>query len=159
MVFHELKGYNTYCGPGVLALLLGITTDEAAKRIRYYSGQKRVTLSYSHDYLRVLRDEGWSFRKVQQYGPRKLSYLLDNSGEFDPGVYMITVHEDGEQTGHVIAVQKVLRLPTPRWSGWYFADNAVPQPTELELYPRISINNIRQMWRLARPTAITEARK
>jgi hypothetical protein len=66
--FHEVKGYNRYCGPTALATLLGITTDEAAKRIRQNSPRRKMVKScHVSEVLKVLRQAGWQVVKMPPY--------------------------------------------------------------------------------------------
>jgi hypothetical protein len=57
--FHPITGYNKWCGPAALATILGITTDEAAKRIRGISPHRyMVKASTTGELLTVSRMPG-----------------------------------------------------------------------------------------------------
>jgi hypothetical protein len=145
MVFHEIEGYNSYCGPGVLATLLGITTDEAARQIREITGQRRVIGTPRVAVFSILRNYGWKWFPIK-HNLRTFGRLIEDAGEFDPGVYLVTT------TTHYLVVQKVTRLPSPLWSGWFVVDNHVGKPTEIEYHTKFHEEKIEFMERLVKPT-------
>lgn len=51
-------GHNRYCGPAVISIVSGIDTNEAAERIRRYSGQRAVKGSSTVNVRRVMQDLG-----------------------------------------------------------------------------------------------------
>ena len=55
---HPIAGKNRFCGPTALASVLGITTDHAARLIRKFSGDKRVTGVYETHLLKALAAAG-----------------------------------------------------------------------------------------------------
>jgi hypothetical protein len=61
---------NTYCGPFALAYVCGITTDEAAERIRAISGQRVVKGVYGHVLAAALRRHSKVIGEVKNPGMR-----------------------------------------------------------------------------------------
>lgn len=88
--FHEVKGYNKYCGPTALATLLGITTDEAAKRIRSNSPWRRMVKSCStSEILKVLRQAGWQVVKIPPFVKTSVT-LRQQHKHYSLGMYLLT---------------------------------------------------------------------
>ena len=55
---HPIAGKNRFCGPTALASVLGISTDHAARLIREFSGDKRVTGVYDVHLSKALAAAG-----------------------------------------------------------------------------------------------------
>lgn len=110
-IFYPIKGYNTYCGPAALATLLNITTDEAARRIRSYSGQSVVRGSSTSSLCDVLSKAGWQIVKMPPFA-RTTKVLAREGLAYSAGVYLLV------ETGHF----RVLRR---RAGGeWTYVDNS-----------------------------------
>ena len=52
---NRVKGGNRYCGPAAISAVTRCTTDDAAKAIRYHSGQRAVMGCFTEDLKRALR--------------------------------------------------------------------------------------------------------
>jgi hypothetical protein len=105
--FHEVKGYNRYCGPTALATLLGITTDEAAKRIRQNSPRRKMVKScHVSEVLKVLRQAGWQVVKMPPY-VRTTTTLRQAHKHYSLGMYLLT------ETTHFRVLKRTL-------SGWLY---------------------------------------
>ena len=65
---NRVKGGNRWCGPAVISAVTRCTTDDAAKAIRYHSGQRAVMGCYTEDLKRALRSHwGVDSKKVCGY--------------------------------------------------------------------------------------------
>lgn len=105
--FNNVKGYNTYCGPTALATLLGITTDEAAKRIRSNSPRRKmVKACHTSEVLKVLRQAGWQVVKIPPF-VKTTTLLRQSHKHYSLGVYLLT------ETTHFRVLKRTL-------SGWVF---------------------------------------
>lgn len=63
--------HNRYCGPAALAALTGISTGEAAARIRDYSGKHAVRGTAQRHMVSVLLDFGITVTATETYYPAK----------------------------------------------------------------------------------------
>jgi hypothetical protein len=114
--FHPITGYNKWCGPAALATILGITTDEAAKRIRGISPHRyMVKASTTGELLTVLKDAGWQTVKIPPFC-RSVKMLLKERKHFQDGMYLLS------ETGHFRVLKKTAVC-------WIFVDNQKKEPT------------------------------
>jgi hypothetical protein len=52
---HQIQGTNRYCGPAAIALLTGVTTDDAARVARRVSGRRYIKGMHNRDMVASLR--------------------------------------------------------------------------------------------------------
>lgn len=62
---HLIRGKNSFCGPSAIATVLGLTTDHAARVLRSFSGEKRVTGVYPAHLVQALCALGCDVEYVQ----------------------------------------------------------------------------------------------
>ena len=65
-----LHGKNKYCGPAVVAELLRTDTDTAAQYIRWISGQRRVTGTYTWAVKNLISRRGGELKSIELFGKR-----------------------------------------------------------------------------------------
>lgn len=72
MNVHTLKGRNRYCGPAVIALLTGMTTDDASRLIRTISRKPMVTGTSTKEMLVALDYSDVLHKQVLGHIPRDM---------------------------------------------------------------------------------------
>jgi hypothetical protein len=65
---HCLAGKNRYCGPAVVAMLIGVDTDEAARRIRQATGLQAVKGTYPGELAKTLAASGLTMTRLRISG-------------------------------------------------------------------------------------------
>lgn len=138
MTFHPIKGYNSYCGPATLATLLGITTDEAAARIRKISPARyMVKGTHTHEMLKVLKDAGWQAIKIPPFAKR-CQALADASSHYTDGMYLCVL------TTHFLVLSK-------KMSCWVYVDNHQKTPAHLYTQKFYKTKRIKDLYYLVPP--------
>jgi hypothetical protein len=85
------KGHNRYCGPAVISILTGMTTNAAADKIRWRSG-RIVRGVYIHDLVAALKDCGWRYREWKScpVKPTLAQWLKDTKARRTSGrIYLV----------------------------------------------------------------------
>lgn len=92
-----VKGNNRFCGPAAVASLTGLTTDEASRLIRRFSGKSRTMGVRSLHMIQALRSTGI------KVGARRTVFgaptLKQWTSTIEPGCYLVTV------TNHYMVVR------------------------------------------------------
>lgn len=143
---HPIRGYNTYCGPAVLAAILGITTDEAAKRVREVNPRKQKVKGVSnYDILTVLERAGWRLVRIPPF-TRSVKSLIRDWRHYSTGMYLINI------TDHYIVARRkdTLYSIDQRWD---FVDNHYKTPKSLAAVHQWTTKRIQKMWYLVPPEA------
>lgn len=140
ITLHPPTGYNTYCGPTVVSVLLGITTDEAAKRIRErYPEMQMVKRLEVSRLLSILHAAGWRTVHIPPFA-KSVETLIRSWSEYEPGVYLLNV------TGHFITVQLNAGSAI-----WWAIDNQQKTLKGLSAHKRYLNRRIRNMYYLLPP--------
>ena len=63
---HPCKGTNRWCGPGALAILTGVSTDDASRMIRCITGKRSATSTHTHVLRKVLGKCGIDTHRVME---------------------------------------------------------------------------------------------
>lgn len=142
MKFHPVIGYNSWCGPAALAIVLGLTTDEAARRIREKSGQKMVKSSKPTHILSVLKDAGWKVIHMPPY-IKSIKNLPRESKHYSSGMYLCAT------STHFLVLAKKESFGG---STWTFADNCYKTPTPFAKTNQTK--RIEHLWYLVPPPII-----
>lgn len=85
------KGGNRYCGPAVLSALLKISTDDAARLLRHYSGKRSIRGTSTNLIRHTLNQSGIRSERVPVEGKPTLAGWLKAAKErrTDGRVYLI----------------------------------------------------------------------
>lgn len=148
-MFYPVKGYNKFCGPTALALLIGCTTDEAAIKIRYFTGKKMAKGVAVEHMMQVLLSEGWRPIRIPPFikTVKALSNVVD---EYEPGFYLANI------TGHYLVLERYGEpLGNTRLMGWRVADNQQKTPVPLSRHIRYQTHRIKFLWYLVPPGHVT----
>lgn len=137
MIHSPAKGYNKSCGPTALALLLGITTDEAARRIRTYTGKKMARGTAVSTMLVVLERAGFKLIKVPTIGAG-LGNLNTKHRHYSTGFYFAWI------THHYVVLER-------KAINWTIVDNQKKTPVPLHQHKRYLKTRIKQLWYLVPP--------
>lgn len=124
---------NGFCGPGALAMLLAIGTDEAAALIRKVSGKVAVFGVQPEYMLAALRSAG---ARVDLVAGGLKPALQQWAFDQQPGCYLVNV------TGHYVAVRV-----TP--AGIEAGDNRTIYPMALDRFPRRR-QRVKAAWKVVR---------
>lgn len=93
-------GHNKYCGPAVLSILTGKSTDECAAVISSVNGQYDVKGVTTPDLIRAARKLGFAIEEVNVYGQSLFGALTNLFARPDKdGIYIVTLK------GHFVAVE------------------------------------------------------
>lgn len=105
-------GQNKFCGPAVLSILTGKSTDECARVISRINGQYNVTGVVINDLLRALDKLGFDQKNIEASGSlyRVLTSIVKNDG-----MYVVMV------TGHYVCIEVQDKKI-------YFCDNHTKEP-------------------------------
>lgn len=135
-------GRNRYCGPGALAILLGIDTDNAAARLRAITGQRAIYGAHTVDMVQALRGakEGVTVEGVAAaglvIGSTRKPTLAQLAACLDPGVYLVNI------TGHFVVLRKTA-------DGVDVADNHTVYPMPLAKFRRLR-SRVKSAWKVVR---------
>lgn len=105
-------GHNKYCGPAVLSILTGKSTDECARAISKINGHYTVAGVLLADLLKAADSLGFTSQSIEPQGSlyRTLTSIANNDG-----IYILTV------PGHFISIEvKDKKI--------YFCDNHTKEP-------------------------------
>lgn len=81
---------NRYCGPAAISIITGCDTDDAAKLIRAYNGDRPVRGAYTTHVLNVLHDIGYRCYDVKfERGTTLAGWLRATHGERGGKVYLV----------------------------------------------------------------------
>ena len=138
MNLHTVHGYNRYCGPTALSAILGISTDEAARRIRLITGRPRVRGVARLHMKKVLEDFGWTVVKFPPY-TKTFVRLVDNRDHYPDGLYLINI------TDHYIVGRKEKNL-------WNIVDNQFKNEIDVLEHPDKG-KRIQRLYYLVPPSA------
>ncbi len=152
MIFYPIKGYNSYCGPAAIAAILGITTDEAAKRVRANNPKKQKVRGLGNsDLLRVLEQAGWRPIYLPPFS-RSVVTLLKQYKEYQEGMYLVNI------TSHyIVARRRQHTLGQQAGSCWQFVDNHHKTATPLASEHKWKTKRIKKMWFLVPPLSLTSS--
>ena len=118
------EGFNKFCGPAVLSILTGKSTDECAAVITRINGQYNVTGVLLTDLLRACDRLGFDQRAVNPQGSlfRTLTSIIHKDG-----MYIVTLDK------HFVCVEvKDKKI--------YFCDNHTKEPIPAASSARLSQN-------------------
>jgi len=106
------EGFNKFCGPAVLSILTGKSTDECAYAITKVNGQYNVAGVQLTDLLKAADNLGFTSKAVQSFGSlyRTLVTLVR-----DDGMYIVTIPK------HFVCIEI-------KESKIYFCDNHTKEP-------------------------------
>lgn len=62
MKLHNIKGTQRYCGPGALASIMNVSSNDAARLIREATGRKSICGTHGYELESVLRKAGYKLR-------------------------------------------------------------------------------------------------
>lgn len=94
-MLHPALGNNRFCGPGAMAALTGMSTDEAAAAIRKTTGKRAVFGVRAEDMLDTFCSLGYTWKRVTTPAHRSLEKVAPT---LPHGVYLVNV------THHYVAV-------------------------------------------------------
>lgn len=104
---NEVKGKNRFCGPATLSAITGITTDEASRLIRWFSGQRSVTGTSCNSMRQALRHLGYWKTKIEPMG-KTLNQHVQKSRSLQ--LILVTGHYVVSDSG--LAIDSKNRKPT-----------------------------------------------
>jgi hypothetical protein len=107
-------GFNRFCGPSVLSILTGRSTDDCAKAITKVNGMYDVRGVYTKDLLEAAKVMG--FKSKDMYVGEVSLYRALMSIARTEGLYIVTV------TGHFVCVEVTAE------HNLYFCDNHTKEP-------------------------------
>ncbi len=91
ITLHPHRGSNRWCGPGAIAILTGVTTDDASRMIRAITGKRSCTGTSTCIIRNVLRKCGIDSNRVEHYGGGRKPTLNQwvESGRSQGGTFLV----------------------------------------------------------------------
>ena len=130
-------GRNRWCGPGALAILTGLPTDETAGLLRQVSGRTAIKRIRRRYMLAVLDRLGYAAEELARTWNGRGPALEKWAATAPPGVYLVIV------TGHYVVVDA---------TAGEVADNHSIYPLPLGRFPRRR-KLVRAVWRVEKKIA------
>tara|TARA_Y100000004_G_scaffold7330_1_gene8240 strand:- start:56 stop:898 length:843 start_codon:yes stop_codon:yes gene_type:complete len=139
ITIHPHRGKNRWCGPGAIAILTGVTTDDASRMIRAITGKRSCTGTPTKVLREVLRQCGIDSNRVDEYGGGRKPTLNQwvEQGNSQGGTYLVVA-------GNHFQIL----------TGDLFVDNQVKEPTAFEDLKKGKRRRVEETFRLHCPDGV-----
>ena len=145
ITLHPHRGKNRWCGPGAIAILTGVTTDDASRMIRAFTGKRNCMGTPTHVLRKVLYECGITSHLSDEYwsGERPTLNQWVTDGRSRGGTYLVVagnhfqILTDGlfvdNQVKEVTAFEDLKKGKRRRVSHTYrlHCSNGVKMPTHI----------------------------
>lgn len=129
-------GQNIYCGPAVLSIFTGCTTDDCAEEIMKIDGSFKVKGVYPDTLMKAGNVMGLEFEEIPSFQGRSIFWAGSVLIKMPPTQYLITIPK------HYIVVEV-------RDKSLYICDNHTKTEIELQNSSRLS-QKIERVWKVTK---------
>lgn len=137
-------GQNIYCGPAVLSIYTGCTTDDCAEEIQKVNGKANIKGVYPPDLITAGSRMGLKFDLIESFNDRSIFWVASVLTKMEPAMYLVTIPD------HYIALEV-------RDGRIYICDNHTKTELPLERSARLS-QKIEKLWRVIKVREFFKAR-